>query len=100
MQAILPQNKNLFKPISFRCYAELNDFFSTALKQKEFTVTLKTPITVAEAIESIGIPLSEVDLVLVNSQAASRNHRLYENDRVSLFPAFETFDISTVKNKQ
>lgn len=93
------QNDNLLKQINFRCYAELNDFLPVEKRQKEFKRLFKTPVTVGEVIESLGIPLSEVDLVLVNGSLASREHRLFENDHVSVYPTFETFDISTVKDE-
>lgn len=90
-------NISLFKNITFRCYAELNDFLPQEHKQKQFIHPLKTPVTLGEAIESLRIPRSEIDLVLLNSQPVSLNERLYENDFVSLFPTFETLDISTLK---
>lgn len=92
------QKRNLLKNITFRCYAELNDFLPPLQKQRSFLHRLKTPVTVAEAIESLGIPLSEVDLVLVNSQPVSRKHRLFENDYVSVYPTFESFDIGSLKS--
>ena len=92
-----PLNNRLLKNITFRCYAELNDFLPQEYKQKQFIYPLKTPITLGEAIESLRIPLSEVDLALVNSQPSSMNVRLYENDFVSVFPTFETLDISQLK---
>ncbi|MBE0655680.1 MAG: DUF5615 family PIN-like protein [Bacteroidales bacterium] len=94
------QNNYLLKNILFRCYAELNDFLIPDRKYKEFIIKLKTPVTVGEAIQSLGIPFSEVDLILVNSQPVSRSHRLFENDLVSLYPTFETLDISSLKDEQ
>jgi len=91
---------SLLKTISFRCYAELNDFLPFERKQRSFSLSLKTPVTVAEVIELLGIPLSEVDLVMVNSQPVERSHRLYKNDYVSIYPIFETFDISSLKTTQ
>jgi uncharacterized protein with PIN domain/sulfur carrier protein ThiS len=97
MHSKQPDN-NLLKHITFRCYAELNDFLHEEQRQKQFVYSLKTPVTLGEAIESLGIPLSEVDLVLVNGQPAPRNQRLYENDYVSVYPTFETLDISKLKD--
>jgi uncharacterized protein with PIN domain len=92
-----PKNSNLLKNITFRCYAELNDFLPPERKQKQFVYPLKTPVTLGAAIESLRIPLLEVDLVLVNGKPVSLNQRLYENDLVSVFPTFETLDISKLK---
>jgi len=87
------------KSITFRCYAELNDFLPDQYRQKPFIRSLMTPVTLGEAIESLGIPLSEVDLVLVNGEPSIRCRRLYDNDYVSLYPTFETLDISSLKNE-
>ena len=60
--------------VKIRCYAELNDFLPSERRQQAFTLTLKLPLTIAELIEFLGIPLSEVDLVLVNGHPAERGH--------------------------
>lgn len=92
--------KSLLKTIRIRCYGELNDFLPTDRRQRDFTLSVKTPVTVAEVIESLGIPLAEVDLVMVNSQPVERSRRLCENDYISVYPTFETFDISSLKTAQ
>lgn len=84
------------KQFTFRLYAELNDFLTDEIKHKAFKLHLKTPVTVREAIESLGIPLSEVDLILINSEPVALNHSLHEQDYVSVYPVFESFDISGV----
>lgn len=80
-----------------RCYAELNDFLPHNIQQKTLPLNIKTPTTVGETIHSLGIPLAEVDLILVNSKSVNRSHRLFENDYVSIHSAFETFDISSIQ---
>jgi uncharacterized protein with PIN domain len=99
MHPAQPKSKNILKNITFRCYAELNDFLPHELRQKQFVYPMKTPVTLGEAIESLRIPLSEVDLVLVNSQACSMSERIFENDFISLYPTFETLDISELKGE-
>ncbi len=84
--------KNTF---TFRLYAELNDFIPKDKKQKAFQKSFKAPITVRETLISLGIPLSEIDLVLVNGKSVHLSTQLKENDFVSVFPVFETIDIST-----
>lgn len=93
-------SNNLLKNITFRCYAELNDFLPQEHRQRQFVQALKTPVTLGEALESLQLPLSEVDLVLVNGRPGSLDHRLYENDYISVFPSFETLDISKLKGEQ
>jgi uncharacterized protein with PIN domain len=88
------------KKVRIRCYAELNDFLSLERRQKEFFLSLKMPVSVGEVIELLGIPLSEVDLVMVNSEPVERSKRLFEHDAVSIYPAFETLDISSLQTVQ
>jgi uncharacterized protein with PIN domain len=88
------------KTITIRCYAELNDFLPSDRKQRSFTLSVKEPVTVGEVIEILGIPLSEVDMVTVNSQPVGRSYRPLENDYISVYPTFETFDISSQKTAQ
>jgi uncharacterized protein with PIN domain len=44
----------------------------------------------------MGVPHTEVDLVLVNGRSVDFGHRLSDGDRVSVYPMFEAFDISPV----
>ncbi|WP_130305960.1 Mut7-C RNAse domain-containing protein [Ancylomarina subtilis] len=89
-------NKGIKKEMTFRFYAELNDFLPPHRKQKAFVQAFKTPISVRETIESLGIPLSEVDLIRVNDLSVGFNHKLKEGDYISVFPVFESIDISTI----
>jgi uncharacterized protein with PIN domain len=90
------KKKTITKQFTFRFYAELNDFLPAEKRGKSFIYELKTPVTAREAIESLGIPLSEVDLILINSKPTELNHSLHEKDYVSVYPVFESFDISDV----
>jgi uncharacterized protein with PIN domain len=89
-------NSSIKKFFTFRVYAGLNDFVPVALKQRTFILAFKTPITIGEVIESIGIPLSEVKLILINSEPADFSARLMEHDFISIYPTFENIDISPV----
>jgi uncharacterized protein len=52
--------------------------------------------TVKDLVEGLGAPHTEVDLLLVNGTPAGFSHRLADGDRVSVYPVFEAFDISSV----
>jgi hypothetical protein len=82
--------------ISFRFYSELNDFLPAELRSREFTLEILQRTTVKDAIESLGIPHPEVDLVLINGQSRGFDSILSDNDLVSVFPMFEALDISEV----
>ncbi len=92
---IKAKSGSIKKEFTFRFYAELNDFLPPCWKQIAFVQAFKTPVTVRECIESIGIPLSEVDMILVNGRSVDLEHKLIEKDYISVYPVFETLNISS-----
>lgn len=86
--------------VSVRCYAELNDLLPR--EQQFITSSLSLPLntTIEELVRKIGISQSAIDLVLVNENSVSMAYQLKENDRVALYPVFESFDISSVTEVQ
>lgn len=81
---------------SFRLYEELNDYLPPERRKATFDVTFKDPATVRDAIRSLGIPPEEVDLVLVNGESVPFDHIIAEGDMISIYPIFESLDISGV----
>ena len=80
----------------FRFYAELNDFLLPERRFQAFQHPLAASDTVKHVIESLGVPHTEVDLILVNGQSVSFSHQLQEGDRVSIYPMFESLDIRPI----
>ncbi len=78
----------------FRFYAELNDFLPPERRQAYFSVPFPGRPAVKDLIESLGVPHTEVDLVLVNGEAVDFSYQLEDGDRVSVYPPFETLDIT------
>lgn len=78
----------------FRFYAELNDHLLADQQYRTIEKTFYVPGTVKDAIESLGIPHTEVDLILANGQSVDFNYLVQNGDRISVYPVFESFDIS------
>src|SRR5690242_108813 len=78
----------------FRFYAELNDFLAPALRGREFEHALADDATVKHAIETLGVPHTEVELVLVNGASVGFGARLEDGDRVAVYPMFEALDVA------
>jgi hypothetical protein len=53
--------------------------------------------TVKHAIESLGVPHTEVDLILVNGIPVPFSHPLLPGDQVSVYPVFESLDVREVQ---
>lgn len=77
-----------------RFYAELNDFLPPERRQKTFRHAFSGQPTVKDLIESLGVPHTEVDLILVNGASVDFTHRAAGGDRISVFPVFEALDIT------
>jgi uncharacterized protein with PIN domain len=48
---------------------------------------------VKHAIESAGVPHTEVELILVDGRSVDFAHQVQEGERISVYPMFEAFDI-------
>lgn len=81
---------------TFRFYEELNDYLPEELRKAEFIHSFEQPASLQYAIKSLHIPCEEIDLILVNGLPVNFSYILKDNDRVSVYPIFETFDISSV----
>ncbi len=80
----------------FRFYAELNDFLPAGRRGIEFAHRFLEGATVMDRIESLGVPHTEVDLILIDGVSAEPSRRLAGGDRVSVYPVFEAFDLAGV----
>lgn len=80
----------------FRFYEELNDFLPARNRKISIPYSFIGNPAVKDAIEALGIPHVEVDLILVNSQSVDFTYRLQNADYVSVYPAFENIDITPV----
>lgn len=78
----------------FRFYEELNEFLSSDKRKKLFAYSFKGNPSVKDAIEALGIPHVEVDLILVNSLSVNFSNKLRDGDLVSVYPVFESLDIT------
>lgn len=82
--------------VRFRFYEELNDYLPEELRKGWIESSAGPGTSVGEKIASYGIPLDEIDLILVNQQSESFDYILRQGDRISVYPVFESFDISEV----
>ena len=78
----------------FRFYEELNDFLAPELRKTAFQVPIDRGRSVKDAIESVGVPHTEVDLVLVDGASVAFGHVLHGGERVAVYPVFERLDIA------
>ncbi len=103
VHVIRPQTASVFETeavfskmsrATFRFYAELNDFLPPALRlgtafEREFSGRT----AIKDMIESLGVPHTEVDFILVNGTSVDFQYIVRDGDSISVYPVFEALDI-------
>ena len=79
---------------TFRFYAELNDLLPRPLRFKGFDHEFSGSPAIKDVIEALGVPHTEIELVLVNGEPRGFEYHLQDGDRVSVYPVFESIDVS------
>ncbi len=83
--------------VFFRFYEELNDFLPVPKRKGEFPYSYTGNPSVKDAVESLGVPHVEVDMILVNGDSVDFKYKLRDGDRISVYPVFEIFDVKDVQ---
>lgn len=76
----------------FRFYAELNNFLPPAQRQRRVPHTCSRDASVKHMIEALGVPHTEVDLILIDGAPVDFSHRLHDRESVSVYPCFTRID--------
>ncbi|HJW26313.1 MAG TPA: Mut7-C RNAse domain-containing protein [Rhodocyclaceae bacterium] len=79
---------------TFRFYEELNDFLPPERRRREFACPCARAATTKHMIEALGVPHTEVELILVNGESVGFDRVLRDGDRVAVYPTFEAFDVT------
>lgn len=78
---------------SFRFYAQLNDFLAPAHRGRAFPWPCAPDATLKHVIEVLGVPHTEVGLMLRNGLPVDFFQRLAAGDRVAVYPDFQAIDL-------
>jgi uncharacterized protein len=82
----------------FRFYEELNDFLPREQRRASFAYSVAGTRSVKDAIEAIGVPHTEIDLILVDGHSVGFDRVLRGGERVAVYPVFERLDISPLQH--
>ena len=78
----------------FRFYAELKAFLRSPGAQTDVPYRFHGSPAVKDAIEALGVPHTEVDLILSHGQSVGFDYHLQPDDRVAVYPVFATLDLA------
>lgn len=82
--------------VTFRFYEELNDFLPVHRQKTDFKIDIRSKRSIKDMIEALGVPHTEIDLILINGESVDFNYIVSPEDRVSVYPVFESFNIENV----
>ena len=85
---------------TFRFYARLNAFLPVERRGQAFRCTCAESATTKHIIEALGVPHTEVALVLVNGAPAGLDWPIENGDRIAVYPKFEKLDVSALATAQ
>lgn len=83
--------------VDVRAYAELNDFLAAESRGMTVRRPFRSHQTVKDVLEAMGVPHTEVDLILVNGEPVDFAHRPTVGDRIAAYPMFEALDIGATE---
>ncbi len=79
-----------------RFYAELNDFLPSPMRGVPFRQRLDGRNSIKHVIEALGVPHTEIDLILVNGESVGFDHIVEDRDTASVYPVFESIDVGAI----
>lgn len=79
--------------VSVRFYGALNDFLPAARRQATLVCALESSASVKDLVETLGVPHTEIDLIVVNGRPVDFTCGVRDGDRVAVYPPFHAFDL-------
>ena len=80
--------------IAVRLYEELNDCLPREMRKTDVPLTIAADTPVGTLLENLGVPAQKVEMIRVNGVSVDFHYRLRDGDHISVYPVFESFDIS------
>lgn len=82
---------------SLRFYGELNTYLRRSFRQRRLNISCPEQNTARNVIELLAIPVTDVDLIIVNGESEDFSYAVQQGDRISVYPLFRSIDISLLK---
>lgn len=78
----------------FRFYEELNDFLPPEQRKQTVPYCFRDHPGIKDPIEALGVPHTEVELIIVEGRSVGFDYQLRDGDRVAVYPVFESLDVT------
>ncbi|MCG8488647.1 MAG: Mut7-C ubiquitin/RNAse domain-containing protein [Chromatiales bacterium] len=80
--------------VTLRFYEELNDFLPSPWRKRDIERQIQPGESLKHLIEAMGVPHTEVEVVLVNGDSVGLDQQLQGGERISVYPLFESLDVT------
>jgi uncharacterized protein with PIN domain len=90
----MPNDTTADSTVELRFYEELSDFLPPQRRGRSFTYPLTRRTSVKDLIEALGVPHTEVDLILAGGESVGFDHPVQAGERIAVYPLFESLDIA------
>lgn len=78
----------------FRFHDELNDFLPGRYKNVQVQYDFDCKPSIKDSIEALGVPHTEVDLIIVNGNSVGFDYHVQDSDEALVYPVLNDVDIS------
>ena len=82
---------------SLRFYGELNIYLHLSFRQRRFNIVCPEQNTVRNLVGLLAVPVTDVDLIIVNGEAVDFSYTVQQGDRITVYPLFRSINISPLK---
>lgn len=86
--------------ITLRFYGDLNDLLFSNFNGPTVERQLYAPTSVKDLVEGCGVPHTEVDYLLSDGYPVDFSHLVQEEQRISVYPFFNSLDLPTGQRLQ
>ena len=84
----------MVRRVEVRFSSELSDLLPPRRRHRPITLEVAAGTTVKDLAESLGVPHTEIDVILVNGGSVGFAHQVHEGDRVDVYPMSEVPGVS------
>ncbi|MFN2364011.1 MAG: Mut7-C RNAse domain-containing protein [Halarsenatibacteraceae bacterium] len=81
------------KEIYFRFYGRLNKFLPADRQKRPYRHLFKGRQSIKDRIETVGVPHTEVELILANNRPVDFSYLVKAEDRIAVFPHFYQLEL-------
>ena len=82
--------------VEVRLIAGLNDLLPPGRRGRPIAIEVAVGTTVKDLAESLGVPHTEIAVIVVNGESVDFGHQVRDGDQMSVYPGSEALDVSPV----